>query len=140
MMLGNMLEYQFRDYGGARAMFQAAIDTRHPESGPGAMFMLDHLLERTGDDDGAEVAYQHLADTGPPGGRGHALCQLGNLLKRCGDTSGAKAAWRRVLDIEPASDWAEQALSGLLSQLGSEGDLAEIQPDIHRTWTARAQS
>jgi TolA-binding protein len=51
MMLGNILEYQFRDYDGARAMFQAAIATGHPQSGPEAMFLLGHLLERTGDED-----------------------------------------------------------------------------------------
>jgi tetratricopeptide (TPR) repeat protein len=123
MMLGNMLEYQLRDYDGARAMFQAAIGTGHPESGPQAMFLLGHLLQRTGDDDGAKTAYQHLADSGPPGSRSRALCQLANLLQLRGDDGGAKAAWQQVLDTEPAGDQAEQALSSLLNQLGSEGDL-----------------
>jgi TolA-binding protein len=123
MMLGNMLEYQLRDYDGARAMFQAAIGTGHPESGPEAMFMLGHLLQRTGDDDGAKAAYRHLADSAAPGSRGRALCQLANLLQLRGDSGRAKATWQQVLDTEPASDWAEQALSSLLNQLGSEGDL-----------------
>ncbi len=123
MMLGNMLEYQLRDYDGARAMFQAAISTGHPQAGPEAMFLLGHLLQRTGDDDGAKAAYQHLADSGPPGSRSRALCQLANLLQLRGDSGGAKAAWQRVLDTEPAGDQAEEALSGLLNQLGSDGDL-----------------
>jgi TolA-binding protein len=123
MMLGNMLEYQFRDYDGARAMFQAAIGTGHPESGPEAMFLLAHLLQRIGDDDGAKAAYQHLADSVLPGRRSRALCQLANLLQRRGDSGGAKAAWRQVLETDPAGDQAEEALAGLLNQLGSEGDL-----------------
>jgi tetratricopeptide (TPR) repeat protein len=126
MMLGNMLEYQLRDYDGARAMLQAAISTGHPESGPEAMFLLGHLMQRTGDDDGAKAAYQHLADSAPPGSRGRALCQLANLLQRRGDSGEAKAAWQQVLDTEPASDQAEEALSGLLNQLGSEGDLGGL--------------
>ena len=123
MMLGNMLEYQLRDYDGARAMFQAAISTGHPESGPEAMFLLGHLLQRIGDDDGAKAAYQHLADSSPPGRRSRALCQLANLLQRRGDNGGAKAAWQQVLDTDPAGDQAQEALSSLLNQLGSEGDL-----------------
>jgi tetratricopeptide (TPR) repeat protein len=123
IMLGGMLEYQFRDYDGARAMFQAAIGTGHPESGPEAMFLLGHLLQRTGDDDGAKAAYQHLADSGPRGSRSRALCRLANLLQLRGDSGGAKAAWQQVLDTDPAGDQADEALSSLLNQLGSEGDL-----------------
>jgi tetratricopeptide (TPR) repeat protein len=123
MMLGNMLEYQLRDYDGARAMFQEAIGTGHPEAGPEAMFLLGHLLQRTGDDDGAKAAYQHLADSALPSRRSRALCQLANLLHLRGDSGGAKAAWQQVLDTEPAGDWAQEALSSLLNQLGSEGDL-----------------
>src|ERR1039457_4782964 len=114
-------------------MFQAAIGTGHPEFGPEAMFMLGHLLQRTGDDDGAKAAYQHLADSAPPGSRGRALCQLANLLQLRGDSGGAKAAWQQVLDTEPASDWAEQALSSLLNQLGSEGDLGGLRAGRKRT-------
>lgn len=123
VMLGNMLEYQLRDYDGARAMFQAAIVTGHPESGLEATFMLGHLLQRTGDDDGAQAIYQHLADSESAGCRGRALCQLASLLQRRGDNGEAKAAWQQVLDTEPAGDYAQEALSGLLNQLGSEGDL-----------------
>ena len=123
IMLGSMLEYQLRDYDGARAMFQAAIGTGHPESGPEAMFQLGHLLERTGDGEGAEAAYRHLADTTPPGSRGRALCELARFLQLRGDSGGAKAAWQQVLGAEPAGDQAEEALSSLLNQLGSDGDL-----------------
>ncbi|HCU97210.1 MAG TPA: hypothetical protein DHU96_32665 [Actinobacteria bacterium] len=135
MMLGNMLEYQLRDYDGARAMFGAAIGTGHPESGPEAMFLLARLLERTGDDEGAKAAYQHLAESAPPGSRGRALCQLARLLQRRGDSGGAKAAWRQVLDTEPASDDAQEALAGLLNQLGSDGDLDRLRA-AHRAGTA----
>jgi TolA-binding protein len=135
MMLGGMLEYQLRDYDGARAMFQAAIGTGHPESGPEAMFLLGHLLQRTGDDDGAKAAYQHLGESGPPGSRSRALCQLANLLQRRGDSGGAKAAWQQVLDTEPAGDQAEEALSSLLNQLGSEGDLDGLRA-AHQAGTA----
>jgi len=123
MMLGNMLEYQLHDYDGARAMFQAAIGTGHPECGPEAMFLLAHLLHRTGDDDGAQAAYQHLAQFAPAGHRGLALNQLARLAQSRGQSGEAKAAWQQVLDAEPASDGAQEALAGLLNQLGSEGDL-----------------
>ena len=117
-----MLEYQLRDYDGARAMFQAAIGTGHPESGPEAMFLLGHLLQRTGDDDGAKAAYQHLAGSGPSGSRSRALCQLANLLQLHGDDGGAKADVEQVLATDPAGcDDTEEALAGLLNQLGSEG-------------------
>ena len=126
MMLGNMLEYQLRDYDGARASFQAVIGTGHPEAGPAAMFLLGRLLQRTGDDDGAKAAYQHLADSGPLDRRSRALCQLANLLQRRGDNSGAKTAWQQVLDTDPAGDQAQEALAGLLNQLRSEADLDSL--------------
>src|SRR5260370_1195237 len=49
--------------------------------------------------------------------------QRADLLERRGDAAGAKVEWQQVIDTEPTSDWAEQALSGLLNQLGSDGDL-----------------
>jgi TolA-binding protein len=137
MMLGNMLEYQLRDYDGARAMLQAAIGTGHPEFGPEAMFLLAHLLHRTGDDDGAKAAYQHLAEVAPPGTRGRALNQLARLFQLRGQSGEAKAAWQQVLDTEPASDWAEEALAGLLNQLGSEGDLDGLRAAHQAGITAR---
>jgi tetratricopeptide (TPR) repeat protein len=135
MMLGNMLEYQLGDYDGARAMIQAAIGSGHPEFAPGATLMLGGLLQRTGDDNGAEAVYQHLADSAPPGSRGPALCELAGLLERRGDTAGARAAWQQVIDTEPASDWAGQALSDLLNQLGSAGDLDGLRA-AHQAGTA----
>jgi hypothetical protein len=119
MMLGNMLEYQLRDYDGARAMFQAAISTGHPESGPEAMFLLGHLLQRTGDDDEAKAAYQYLADSGPPGSR---AARCASWLISCSCVAIAAGPRRRVA----ADPWTPEAGDR------AEGSVGPAEPARHR--------
>jgi tetratricopeptide (TPR) repeat protein len=122
-MLASMLERKLGDRDGAVAMFQAAFDTGHPEVAPRAMLWIGLLLERTGDGDGAQAAYQRAADAALPGRRGTALWHLADLLHNRGDTAAAKAVWQQIIDTETDEGSPELALSSLVNQLGSEGDL-----------------
>lgn len=125
-MLASILESKLGDRDGALAMFQAAFDTAHPEVAPRAMLWIGLLLERTGDNDGAQAAYQRAADAAPSGMRGTALWQLAELLHKRGDTAAAKAVWQQIIDTETDEGSPEMALSSLVNQLGSEGDLAGL--------------
>lgn len=129
--LASMLQRKLGDRDGARAMFQAAFDTGHPEYAPRAMLLLGLLLERSGDDDGALTAYQRAADAAPPGRRANALYQLADLLKKRGDTTRAKAVWRQVIDTETDDGEREAALLSLVNQLGHEGDLDGLRAACH---------
>ena len=51
---------------GARAAYQRAIDSGHPDAAPKAMVNLGVLLAEQGDVEGARAAYQRAIDTGHP--------------------------------------------------------------------------
>jgi tetratricopeptide (TPR) repeat protein len=129
--LAGILQHQLGDRDGARAMFQAAFDTGHPEHAAPAMLLLGILLERSGDGDGALAAFQRAADAAPPGRRGNALYQLADLLERRGDAAGAKAVWRQVIDTETDDGDREGAFLSLVNQLGGEGDLDGLRAAHH---------
>lgn len=54
------------DTGGARAAYQLAIDSGHPDFGPPAELSLALLLHKQGDIEGTRHAYQRAIDSGHP--------------------------------------------------------------------------
>ena len=63
--LGVLLAEQ-GDVEGARAAYQRAIDSGHPEQAPAAMVSLGVLLNEQGDVEGARAAFQRAIDSGHP--------------------------------------------------------------------------
>ena len=126
MMLGNMLEYQLRDYDGARASFQAVIGTGHPEAGRqrcscSAASCSGRVMTTARRPPTSTSRIPDLSTAAA------ARCASSpDLLQRRGDNSGAKTAWQQVLDTDPAGDQAQEALAGLLNQLRSEADLDSL--------------
>jgi Flp pilus assembly protein TadD len=65
LSLGLLLVGQ-EDIIGARAAFQQAIDSNHPDAAPLATFSLGALLAEQGDTEGARVAFQRTIDSNHP--------------------------------------------------------------------------
>jgi TolA-binding protein len=68
-----------RDYQGAQAAFEQAINSRHAEWAPAAMVALARVLEKQGDRDGARAAFQQAVDTGNADWAPYARGELQNL-------------------------------------------------------------
>ena len=113
------------DLAGARAAFQAAIDTGHPEWAPDAMVWLGACLGHHGDHDGAKAAWQRAIAAGHRGHAAAARCRLGDLLLEEGDPAGAQAAWRSVIDAGDP-EWAHVAYTDLVNVLRDIGDIDGI--------------
>jgi Flp pilus assembly protein TadD len=76
------------DVDGARAAFQVAVDSGHPDAAPKAAVGLGLLLAKQGDVDGARAAYQLAVDSGHSDMAPMAMHRL-RLL------NASSAAWRR---------------------------------------------
>lgn len=92
--LGRRL-YEQGDIEGARAAWQQAVDSGHPEHGPPAAYNLGNLLSGQEDFKGAREAYQRAISSGHDQHGPAAAYNLGNLLKKHGDIDDAKAATSR---------------------------------------------
>jgi predicted negative regulator of RcsB-dependent stress response len=64
---------------GARAAYQLAIDSRHPDWAPRAAVNLGIVLSRQGDVEGARAAYQLAIDSGHAHAAGAAQRRLAEL-------------------------------------------------------------
>jgi tetratricopeptide (TPR) repeat protein len=95
--LGILLN-QLGDRDGARAAYQAAIDSANAEHGAVAAFNLGNILVNEGDDEGARAAYQAAIDFGTSETLPKAGLNLGHLLKRQEDVAGAERAYRLAAD------------------------------------------
>jgi predicted negative regulator of RcsB-dependent stress response len=67
------------DVEGARAAYQQAIDSGHPDEAPRAAVGLGNLLGDQGDVAGARAAYQRAIDSGHPESSDMAMSLLDNL-------------------------------------------------------------
>jgi len=120
--LGVLLEEQ-GDLEGAKAAWQRAIDSGHPEAAPGAAYNLGVLLEEQGDLEGAKAAWQRAIDSGHADQAPRAARNLGVLLQKQGDLAGAKAAYQRAID-SGHPEAAPKAAYNLGVLLEEQGDLA----------------
>ena len=68
-----------RDPHGARAAYQQAIDSGHPDQAPAAAFNLGNMLEQREDFAGARAAYQQAIDSGHTDGAARARAALDQL-------------------------------------------------------------
>ncbi|MEA2565221.1 MAG: hypothetical protein QOD49_398 [Actinomycetota bacterium] len=89
--LGVLLAEQ-GDVEGARAAFQQAIASGHPDEAPRAARNLGLLLAEQGDVEGARAAFQQAIASGHPDEAPRAARNLGLLLADQGDVEGARAA------------------------------------------------
>ena len=104
------------DVEGARAAYQQAIDSRHPEHAPAAAFRLGLLLGQHGDWAGAQAAYWYAANSGHPEHAPPAARNLGHLFKRQGRFRQAREAYELAIhsghpDVAP---WSMVYLGNLL--------------------------
>jgi len=118
--LGSRLAEQ-GDTAEARAAYQKAIDTGHPDYAPAAGVRLGALLAGQGDTAGAQAAYRKAIDSGHPEHAPNAAVNLGALLAGQGDKAGARAAYQKAID-SGHSRYARQAAAGLESLLAGQGD------------------
>ena len=79
----------------ARAAYELAIDSGHPDEAPKAEVRLGALLEAQGDLEGAAAAYQLAIDSGHREQSPRAALLLGALLAAQGNPEGARAAFQR---------------------------------------------
>ncbi|MDB5064078.1 MAG: Tetratricopeptide repeat protein, partial [Chloroflexi bacterium] len=94
--LGVLLAEQ-GDVEGARAAFQQAIASGHPDEAPRAARNLGLLLAEQGDVEGARAAFQQAIASGHPDEAPRAARNLGLLLAEQGDREGARAALRQAI-------------------------------------------
>jgi Tfp pilus assembly protein PilF len=94
--LGLLLAEQ-GDVDGARAAFQQAIASGHPDEAPRAARNLGITLAEQGDVEGARAAFQQAVASGHPGEAPRAARNLGLLLAEQGDVEGARAALRQAI-------------------------------------------
>jgi predicted negative regulator of RcsB-dependent stress response len=107
---------------GARAVYQAVIDSGHPDQGPKAADRLGDLLREQGDAEGAGRAYQIAIDSGHPEAGPAAACGLGDLLAELPDADGARDAYQRAID-SGHPDHAPTAALRLGGLLAGHGDV-----------------
>jgi Tfp pilus assembly protein PilF len=100
------------DVAGARAAYQRAIDSGHPDAAPMAARYLGFLLAEQGDVAGARAAYQRAIDSGHPDAAPIATNNLGRFLAEQRDVAGARAAYQRAIDSghPDAAPWAANNL------------------------------
>jgi Flp pilus assembly protein TadD len=95
--LGQRLQ-EHGNWEGARAAYQKAIDSGHPDYASGAANNLGVLLARWGDEAGARAAFQKAIDSDHPRYASEAANNLGVLLNKSGDQAGARAAFQKAID------------------------------------------
>ncbi len=120
--LGYLLEGQ-GDVAGARAAYQQAIDSSHPEFAPMATVNLGNLLAGQGDVAGARAAYQQAIDSSHPASAPMGVFALGLLLAGQGDVAGARAAYQQAID-SGHPEFAPEAAVNLGNLLAGQGDVA----------------
>ena len=107
---------------GARAAYQMAIDSGHPDQAPKASVNLGSLLRRHEDTEGARAAFQQAIDSGNPDYGPTAAFGLGILLEEQGDLEAAQAAYQQAID-SGHPDHAPRAAVNLGVLLSKQGEL-----------------
>jgi WD40 repeat protein len=113
LRLAEQLQQQ-GDAAGARAAYQKAIDSGHPEHAPAAALNLGNLLSeearrkplrtgyflllKQGDAARARAAYQKAIDSGHPEHAPAAALSLGIILEEVGLEVSARAAYQKAID------------------------------------------
>ena len=116
------MELARRDASAARAAYQQAIGTGHPDWAPAAMVSLADLHVRLDDPAPAQALYQRAIEAGNADLSARASVALSRLLKKNGDLGGAKAAWQRVID-SPDAQCAGPAFVDLVNLLREDDDI-----------------
>jgi Tfp pilus assembly protein PilF len=129
--LGVLLAEQ-GDVEGARAAFQQAIASGHPDEAPRAARNLGLLLAEQGDLEGARAALQQAIASGHPDEGPRAARNLGLLRAEQGDLEGARAALQQAIasghrDHAPL---AARSLGMLLRRSDVQGACAAFQQAI----------
>jgi tetratricopeptide (TPR) repeat protein len=119
--LALVLEQQ-RDVAGAKAAYQVAIDSGHPEYSLNAALNLGVLLAGQLDVLGARVAYQVAIDSGEAEWAPRAAYNLGLLLAGQMEVAGARVAYQVAIDSGD-DEWAPKAAFGLGVLLEGQGDV-----------------
>jgi tetratricopeptide (TPR) repeat protein len=118
-----MLLTEEGDIAGAKAMYDRAIGSGHPEAVADALVSLGDLLKDEGDIAGAKAAYDRASYCQDPGTAANALNSLGELLEEEGDIVGAEAAYRRAIDLGH-SEWSPAAALHLGNLFEDQGNIA----------------
>jgi tetratricopeptide (TPR) repeat protein len=126
-----MLLQERGDIARAKAMYERAIGSGHPEAVPRAAVCLGDLLTEEGDTAGAKAMYDRAIGSGHPEAAADALVSLGDLLKDEGDTAGATAAYHRASYCQDPGT-AANALDSLGELLEEEGDIAAAEAAYRR--------
>jgi Tfp pilus assembly protein PilF len=129
--LGLLLAEQ-GDVEGARAAFQQAIASGHPDEAPRAARNLGLLLAEQGDVEGARAAFQQAIASGHPDEAPRAARNLGLLLAEQGDIEGARAALQQAIASGHSDDAprAARSLGMLLRRDDVRGACAAFQQAI----------
>ena len=127
-MLGDMLRFRAGDPDAARAAYQQAIDSGHPEWSLVARFDLALLLDAQGDLSGAHEQLLQAAQGPNRGYAAKAWDLIGDLLSRSGDSAGAREAYRKAIAID-APEWSAVARVDLANLILTETEnVAEAEP------------
>lgn len=124
------IQAHFRRHKKARAAFDQAIGSGHPDYAAAASNSLGNLLRQDGDQDGARAAYQQAIESGHHEWAPVAAANLGMMLADAGDAAGARDAFRQAASSgHPVhAPWTAIRLAGLLEQVGdTTGALAAYQ-------------
>jgi cellulose synthase operon protein C len=126
--LGDLLRFIADDADGARAAYQQAIDSGHPDWSVVARLDLAQLLEAEGDLPGAQAQLRLVAEGSNQVYAARAWDLLGDLLVRSDDSAGARAAYRRAVDSR-VPRWSAIAQVDLARLILSETeDTEEAEP------------
>jgi cellulose synthase operon protein C len=127
-MLGSVLRSKTADADGARAAYQHAIDSGHPDWSVAARFNLAEMLSANGDQLGARAQYDQIIQGPSLISAARAWDLLGNMLAGSGDAGGARDAYRRAIDLG-AAEWSATAQVDLARLILAETDDAnEAEP------------
>ena len=119
--LGTLLLIQAEDIEGARAAYQRAIDSGHPDWSVVARFNLHELLDGIEDTAGAEDQLRAVIDGPNRAYAAKAWDLLGDLLAESGDVAQARVAYQQAIDTK-VDDWSAQARLDLARLILVESD------------------
>ncbi|MFI6100881.1 tetratricopeptide repeat protein [Lentzea sp. NPDC051213] len=103
--LGSLYYHQLDDSTAARAAWAVAVDSRHPEHAPHALYEMAVALEQEHNSAGARVLYERVIAAGTANITPYAAINLSAILAAQQDLDEADA----MLDIAIESDNTEQA-------------------------------
>ena len=128
MELGDLLRGE-KDYTGARAVYQQAIEAGDPKG----LILLAHMLYGgLGDADGARTAYQQAIDSGNADVAAQALVNRGHLLMRSyRDYGSARTSYEQAIG-SGHPDWAPTAMVALARLMEKQGDTTGAQDAYHQ--------